>query len=1099
MVKLTYRKYIQNSLKIEPQSQLQGFYNGFLPLNVVGSALICESQCTMEIQNNDINGLTINNPNGLINIKPGLNSINNTETFDLGVSGKVQSDLNSSLNNEIYKLYKIIFFPIPFLKINNGHSDAEMHIIFKEVTDKNDPKFQINVVLLNQTNIIPDSNNIHKYQTYKFFEDISNILNNSALSISKTIKSAQSFKWSVNDLLPAEQSYFSFISPNNNKFLIILYEHNIEIPDVFYNILKQSTNLIGPQNELLDTWKNDSKLYVSIEKIPNIALFYTYNVDQNIREINENLNNNNSSFKNIVSETIEENNSNESMPSYKYLIKDIENNNYSEEEENEGLCLDNSGNPIKRGDPNLQLGLEPEDEDLIPQNEFDKITNQGGFFNKINDSTLYKWLTRIVLGIIIVIYYSVVFNNPKKENMTNYSWIYLLHCFGMIDIKYNSYPNRDTIPYTYNYIGWFTSSFLLIIYLILMILFLVIVAEGALKKPISFIYYTIVIIITIINLTQKDLYLGYTINNSKKNDNDWTNTSFKFLFTNDTITDNFKTTKNSNDFLPFKITCFGNDYLSLLKDYTKNIIKYFDIIDTNVYSLEQNDNQKFKDFQNGFYDKNKNEIKDIFDNLDSYQKTNNHIILESDEDNNDEYIYKYKLFLNLLFDPKNVFKIIPKRYNCFATKAYDFTQNYAEKTKFKIFICVCTIIAIGVIIGLIMWGFHDIIFKNLFYKNSVAREVIYWCVSALIIILILFGPLDYIMPKNSSNNSNNINNNNNTNNSSDYEELSNSIIDKAKNYYISKLDTLINESNKKFYNEKPENKKNIKNYLLNNQYIENKLKNFVQYSFIDLIFKDNYIYDNDIDNIDKHDINNKSFYNYIYIKDDKDITKTIKSKFLYNIYDKLNNIDNPTKKLLYFSLSNDSSDNKISDLDCIGSKQISNNYLKEYLDKSQKKDPTAHNIKINSDQRFKNVKISDLIGINKNKFVNTKLFNDFYNINQTPEKNNINLKSLYNLIKKYFIIQCIKDNLNVNKPFNEFMEEFIQDTNIEISKFIKEKDKLTQNLRPVDITATYNISDSNYDKILENTFKKPTSGGYKNKKKKKNKLTSDIIIDLLKN
>ena len=80
------------------------------------------------------------------------------------------------------------------------------------------------------------------------------------------------------------------------------------------------------------------------------------------------------------------------------------------------------------------------------------------------------------------------------------------------------------------------------------------------------------------------------------------------------------------------------------------------------------------------------------------------------------------------------------------------------------------------------------------------------------------------------------------------------------------------------------------------------------------------------------------------------------------------------------------------------------------------------------------------------------------------------------------------------------MEEFKNYTDSEINKFIKEEDQLKQNLKPVDIAATYNISDSSYDKILENTLKKkPTSGGYKNKQKKKNKLTSDIIIDLLKN
>ena len=160
MTKLTYKKYLLNSLNKETPI-LQSLYNSFVPLNIEGSALICESQCIMSIQENEINGLKINNNNGII-------SISSLDDNNITVNGNVQSDLNSDSNDEVYKFYKIIYLPIPWLTINNTHADTEMHIIFKEETSNENPKFQINIILLNQT--LQEPTDVQSLQTYKLYE-----------------------------------------------------------------------------------------------------------------------------------------------------------------------------------------------------------------------------------------------------------------------------------------------------------------------------------------------------------------------------------------------------------------------------------------------------------------------------------------------------------------------------------------------------------------------------------------------------------------------------------------------------------------------------------------------------------------------------------------------------------------------------------------------------------------------------------------------------------------------------------------------------------------------------------------------------------------
>ena len=122
------------------------------------------------------------------------------------------------------------------------------------------------------------------YKHINYTKDIVSKLPNATLKNNSSIKFNNSFKWSLNDLLPVEQSYFSFISPNNNKCLLILYENSVKIPDVFNRIISEGGN--QQIKSQMQGWRTKPDRFTNIDKLPNIALFYTYNVDSN-NQINE--------------------------------------------------------------------------------------------------------------------------------------------------------------------------------------------------------------------------------------------------------------------------------------------------------------------------------------------------------------------------------------------------------------------------------------------------------------------------------------------------------------------------------------------------------------------------------------------------------------------------------------------------------------------------------------------------------------------------------------------------------------------------------------------------------------------------------------------
>lgn len=271
-----YNSYISNIKNIfintnnveEENSNLnvklyENIYSKIKPINLKGNALICSTRCSMDIiGDRRENGMILTN-NGLLNIEGSSSTT---------VSGSVQSELNNNNKQSNYKFYKILFFIPQFHQINSVINKGEIHIIFK---DSNSEKYQVNCILFNENT---DNNNISISEKLMDEYVYKNIPDKSK-GQKKIIKS--DLNWYLTDLLPNNQSYYSYVLPDNNNILMVLYEKPILLSSDFIDKLK---NMIYKNNYTIKYGELNN----------NSALFYTYdsmtnknNQSKNIKTISE--------------------------------------------------------------------------------------------------------------------------------------------------------------------------------------------------------------------------------------------------------------------------------------------------------------------------------------------------------------------------------------------------------------------------------------------------------------------------------------------------------------------------------------------------------------------------------------------------------------------------------------------------------------------------------------------------------------------------------------------------------------------------------------------------------------------------------------------
>lgn len=430
----------------------QNIYSNLKPVNLKGNALICSSRCSMDIAGNRReNGVIINNT--------GILSISGSGTTT--VSGTIQSDLVTG--NEKFDFYKILFIP-QLHQINDIVSNGELHIIFK---DKDSEKYQVNCILFNQNN---DNNNelIAQKLVDEYF--INNIPNRSKGQI--TIKRS-SLKWYIADLVPMNQSYYSYILPNNNNVLMVLYEDPIHLSKEFIAKLKENV-----YNNTIYTFN-----YTNLNQ--NSALFYTYDSmtskdkrDKNLKKIcdnsdvsekfNSNDDNNDNSKTIIYNNTKTSNDLNN-------IINDIEKNNEVKEKLTDSETIS--------------------DEDVVNYNSETKNINDNKkkSISKIVITAILVFIYILGLIIMYIIYeskkkyakeYKITDNSPSLLDKSQFNKLFYNYITNLSkDLSNNSNNSNKNLIFVgaiilstfvyggmYFFTNYFNSVLSMIIIIVLMIL-----------------------------------------------------------------------------------------------------------------------------------------------------------------------------------------------------------------------------------------------------------------------------------------------------------------------------------------------------------------------------------------------------------------------------------------------------------------------------------------------------------------------------------------------------------------------------------------------------------------------------------------------------
>ena len=370
----SYLNYIQISLQNDPDL-FKNVYQPLKPINLTGNALICANRCSMNILGNKReNGMTIIN-NGLLEIEG---------TGVAKVMGEVQSTINPS-QNEDFEFYKIIFFINQFHKINSIKNDGEMHIIFKS---KSSNKYQVNCCLLNH------NSHSNEHISEKLIDEY--ILNNIPSNKKKQTSISYNQKWYLNDLIPPEESYFSYSLQN---VLFVLYEKPISISNMFLDKLEKSVMKGKTFNKII---------YNKIN--PDIPLFYTYDQNQN--------------HKNKKVYTIKENFFTEEEQ--QKSINNEQQNNLSEEEEQQEEYQEEEEQEEEQGEFEEEEFQEEEEEEDVIKNDLRALNNQNR--NKMSLNYAPRDGSTPADGSIINYDYDDITGNTnctKKKGVSDYSKLIL--------------------------------------------------------------------------------------------------------------------------------------------------------------------------------------------------------------------------------------------------------------------------------------------------------------------------------------------------------------------------------------------------------------------------------------------------------------------------------------------------------------------------------------------------------------------------------------------------------------------------------------------------------------------------------------------------
>lgn len=261
---------------------LSNILNPDTNIDITGKIFICDELCNLDCNFFDYDKLTLFNRNKYLEIQY------NNKSF-------VNFNGNGSINLKYY-LQKIIIISPPkhFINSSRDLNNLELILIFQS-----DKKYLLVSVFMSPVPNENDPNYISKL-SYKLVEKFSNSLPTKTI---QTLNISNVGKWNIEDLLPEDKSFYTYIAPTDDTINWIVYQNPIYVPkNLKENYDKYVLKNIPDYAKLLNEAKvpmNPSNLTLFNHQInKNVTMSCAKKLDDSIKDDSVNKDKNNLENKN---------------------------------------------------------------------------------------------------------------------------------------------------------------------------------------------------------------------------------------------------------------------------------------------------------------------------------------------------------------------------------------------------------------------------------------------------------------------------------------------------------------------------------------------------------------------------------------------------------------------------------------------------------------------------------------------------------------------------------------------------------------------------------------------------------------------------------
>jgi len=225
-------------------------------IDIIGNIFICDELCNLDLEYKDHNVLSISHNGIKLNI-----SHNNGSSITYNGGEEFGSKQIK------YSLKKIIIIGPPKHYIKSHRRSNGLELILVHQSDDGKRFQNISVLLYPQDQCAKEQ----KLQ-YKLYSEIASNIPSKAESIKKV-----DLKWSVNDLLPDNKSFYTYNSPFDTQVNWIIFKNQVCVPTELVENYRKLVLNIKENKDAKDKW-----LSASIPSNPNTLILFGHQIVKNV-------------------------------------------------------------------------------------------------------------------------------------------------------------------------------------------------------------------------------------------------------------------------------------------------------------------------------------------------------------------------------------------------------------------------------------------------------------------------------------------------------------------------------------------------------------------------------------------------------------------------------------------------------------------------------------------------------------------------------------------------------------------------------------------------------------------------------------------------